>query len=827
MAIPVDRRVGIVPRSLPTARRPHLPVPGPPLFGREEAVAAISQLLLREDAGLITLTGPGGVGKTRLALQVAADLAGTFPGEIAFVSIAPVRDHELVAPAIMEALGVKEAVDQSALQVLAAHLRDRRLLLVLDNVEQVVAAAPLVADLLAHCPGLVVLATSRMPLHLQAEWVRPVPPLALPESWHPPALASLTRFAAIELFVARAQAVQPSFQLTEENGAAVAEICRRLDGLPLAIELAAARSGLLSPLALLGRLDRRLALLTHGPRDLPARQQTMRATIDWGHDLLEPAERLLFRRMAVFAGGATIEAVEATAAAGESPAVLDGVESLVSKGLLQRLDSATTNEMRVVMLETIREYALERLIACGEVEAVSRRHAEYFLALAEGAEPSLWGGPDQRRWLDRLTREHDNLRAALAWAEECGAAELGLHLAGALGWFWFIVGHPTEGRRRLERALALAPPAAVAARARALCHLGNMAIPLGDHASGAPFLEESLALFRTLGDVRWTAFTLLRLGQVVRGMGDRRRAIALFEESLDVSAGLGAAAIGFRGLTLVLLGMLLLDQGEATRAVALADKALALGRGLGDRVATGAALMCLGWAAHLAGDDRRAAELLEDALGVARETGHSNGLASALIGLGWTRLCQGDRKRATTLFGECVALAHRHGNRLHLADALAGLGAVAGREVAPERAAWLFGAAARLHEATGSSYFALRPDYDRALATARARLDEATWETAWTNGRSLSVEQAIVLAVGTPAPGLSGTPPPVQHPAGLTAREAEVLRLVVEGLTNAQVAARLFLSPHTINSHLTSIYGKLGVPSRAAAIRYALEHGTP
>ncbi|MDQ4078548.1 MAG: tetratricopeptide repeat protein, partial [Chloroflexota bacterium] len=568
--------------------RPHnLPTLPTPLIGREREMDALMKLLRREDVRLVTITGPGGMGKTRLALQVMAELLDTFQDGAFFVSLAPLSDPALVAPAIVAALGIQERAGQPLVDILHPYLRNKQLLLLLDNFEQVVAAAPLVADLLAAAPQVTVLVTSREVLRVRGEREFPVRPLAIPALEHLRGaemnpMATLSHYAALELFKQRAQAVKPNFELTDDNVRAVAEICVRLDGLPLAIELAAARVKLFAPQALLGRLENPLKLLTGGPRDLPARQRTLRATIDWSYVLLDDHEKQLFRQLAVFAGGFSLEAAEEVCKVGADLEgdILDTLEALTNKSLLQQ-GEGVDGERCFIMLETIREYALEQLLASGEAETLRRRHATYFLRLVETAEPHFFG-PDLASWLNRVEAEHDNIRAALAWSQAADdRVQLGLQLAGLLWRFWEVRGHITEGRHWLDALLAKREVAPASVRWLALHTAGNLARTQGDDSRARELFEECLALARELGMKRVIAHMLNNLGKIALDEGDYDQAVALYEEALT-----GYQELAWQwgvGLVLGNLGRVAHAQHEYDRARSLYQESLALFRAEGDQ----------------------------------------------------------------------------------------------------------------------------------------------------------------------------------------------------------------------------------------------------
>jgi predicted ATPase/class 3 adenylate cyclase len=684
-------RAPTLPTDFPPLRtldiRPHtLPAQLTSLIGRTAEIAAVCNRLRHPDVRLLTLTGPGGMGKTRLALQVAAELLDDLDNGVYFVDLAAVSDPALVAVTIAQTLGVQETDDQPIVERLKAFLRDKQLLLVLDNFEQIVDAAPLIEQLLVAAPRLKVLVTSRMVLHLYGEHEIIVPPLAIPAPTRLPELEELSRYDAMRLFTDRAQAVKANFILTNANAPAVAEICHRLDGLPLAIELAAARSKLFAPDALLARLSSRLQVLTGGARTLPARQQTIRATIDWSYHLLDQGERALFARLGVFVGGCTFESTEAVCkpAGVLSMDVTDGITSLLDKNLLRQVEGSD-GEPRFVMLETIREYALERLEASGKTDLLRQWHADYFLALTEAAEPHIIG-TEQAAWHNRLEAEHDNLRSALAWSHAASRAELGLRLAGALWRFWRARGYFNEGRDWLARLFALPHSGDVSAwvRGKALLGAGTFANLQGDYTQAGVLLVESLALCRTLDDKQGTAWALNELGAVAYDQGDRGQARALWEESL----ALFRERNDKRGMAEVLdkLGRVARERGDYGRATALFQESLNLSRELGYDRGAAIVLKSLGNMAWLQGDYGAARALHKDSLALYSELDDKWGLALSLNRLGLVAREQGDYETARALFEESLALRQGLGNRRGIALVLYDLGTVAHRQGDYQRA---------------------------------------------------------------------------------------------------------------------------------------------
>ena len=815
-------------RSLPQSS---LPAPLTPLVGREQEIAAVCALCSRPEVRLVTLTGTGGVGKTRLALEVAAAMNAAFADGICFVTLAALTDPELVLPTIAQSLGVREQGRRPLLDSLKDHLREQQLLLLLDNFEQVARAAPVVAELLAAAPRLHLLVTSRASLHLSGEHEFVVPPLALPDVHNLPPFERLTEYESTRLFTERARAVQSDFALTEENAAAVAAICHQLDGLPLAIELAAGRSKLFSPQALLPRLKSRLKLLVGGAREKPAHQQTMRGTIAWSYDLLEEDEKTLFRRLAVFAGGCTLEAAEAvcTAHADLGIDVLDGVARLVDKSLLRR-ESEIDGEPRFLILETLREYSLERLAESGEAEAMRRLHASFFLAMAEEAFPKMFSA-EQSIWYNRLETEHDNLRAALRWMLESQEDEMGLRLVSMLYRFWRLRNHAREGRHWL--ALVLAQPGAqerTAIRARALRGAGFLAFAQGDFSEARQFLEESVSVGRELGQAgkRELAQAQATLAHVVLLQGNPSASRELAGESLQLFQEIGEA--WGTALALHHLGKATIELDDPLDARPLLKESVELFRMTGDRQLLAQSLDTLGMAALRKGDDSGARAQFEEALSVAQETGAEQFIADALAHLGTVALRMGDYQQAAALYGQSLAINGALGNRDGIAEDLAGVAAVANLVGQPERAAQLLGAVEALRKASAISLPPLRrAEYERTVEGIRAHLDEATFAVAWKKGRAMELSQAIaqghVTLLQPLPPALTpATKPALSYPDGLTAREVEVLRLLATGLTDAQIAKHLVLSLHTVHAHLRTIYSKLGVTSRSAATRYAFEH---
>jgi len=728
--------------------RHNLPAQPTALISREAEVAAVCVLLRKPEVRLLTLTGPGGTGKTRLGLQIAAELLDDFRDGVFFVPLAPITDPTLVISAIAATLGVKEAGGQPLLEMLTTALRDKPLLLLLDNFEQVLAAAARIAELLAAAPHLKVLVTSREMLHIYGEREYPVPTLSLPDMRRLPPIARLTQYAAVRLFIERAQAVRPDFAVTTANAPAVAEICTRLDGLPLAIELAAARIKLFPPQSLLARLDNRLKLLTGGARDLPARQQTIRNAIDWSYHLLDAGEKKLFTRLGVFVGGCTLEAAEAVCNVdGDLPMdVVDGIAALVDQSLA-RQNEEPNGEPRFVMLETIRAYALERLADGGELDTVRRQHLDYYLALAEQAGLEL-DGAQQRVWLARLRQDYDNLRAALGWIIEQDAAELGLRLARALEEFWFLAGYISEGVRWATALVAQARAAWPAElRAQALGIAGFMAWQQGDYAAARGPLEESAAIYRRLGDKRNLAGTLNLLGRTLLFQGEHAWGRAILEENTALSqeiSDVSALAGSLQGRAYVAM-----DQADYRAARLFLEQCLSISQTSGDQWGIAQALNDLGDVARCEDDYAQATTLYQQSLTLFHAQGIHVEIAAVLHNLGYVALAQGDQQRARAHFAESLALHREQGNRPGMLECLAGFGALVAAQGQPRRATILFGAIAALRAALRAPMWpAERVEYERHLAGVRGALDDGAWQAARAEGGDMTLEEAIAYGLG-------------------------------------------------------------------------------
>lgn len=751
----------------------NLPAPLTTFIGREKLLEDVQLLVTRgtPTCRLLTLTGAGGTGKTRVALRVAQAVADRFDDGVCLVLLASISDAKLVVTTIAQTLGVHIVGKRPPLDALKRYLRDRNLLLVLDNFEQVLGAAAEVAELLTACARLHVIVTSRAALRLSGEREIVVPPLALGEE------RAGRDCEAVQLFVERARAVQSDFALTEANAAPIVEICRRLDGLPLAIELAAARIRVLGPHALLQRLEHRLQFLTGAAPDLPARQQTLRSAIGWSYDLLEAHERTVFRRLAVFVGGCTLDAAESVCET-EGDTVM-AVESLAAKSLLQAVPTGL-RETRLVMLETIREFGLEQLAWNGETQELRRKHAAYFLALAERAEPELWG-PKAGGWLDRLEAEHDNFRAVLEWGLARGdeaSGEVALRLAGALAWFWWMRGYFTEGRRWLG--LALARPAGSSAfRTKGLYGAGFLAHIQREPAIARALLEESLVLARSTENIWAEAWVLHVLGRVAYFDEDTASARALGRQSLRL-----AESVGDRHLiawAFHLLGLTEHIDAHYDLADQLYERSVAIRRGLG-YVEGIAIVQCLrGMIAHRRGDNVAAQELYRESLHIDRTLGTS-----------WR-------------LGQTVAL-------------LAGLTV----KQQPHRAARLMSAATAVFEHVQTPWVPLAEALvANDLHLARLALGEASLAAAQAQGQALSFNDALSEALTLEDPAAVIAPTDLR---GLTPTEAQVLQLLAAGRTTKQIGAELYLAVSTVERHITHVYDKIGVRGKAAATAFALSH---
>jgi predicted ATPase/DNA-binding NarL/FixJ family response regulator len=750
-----------------------------PFVGRERERLLLRIMLRRADVRLLTLCGAGGIGKSRLAIQLAEELAGDFPDGVLFIELAAVRDPARVLPTIATALGIVEVGHQRVLDQLMSVFGGRCCLVVLDNFEQVRDAATELAPLLAAVADLKLVVTSRAPLNISWEHVFPVPPLIMPTRGTQPSLDQLRQFDAARLFETHAQRTNAGFVLTDEDAAAVAEICRRLDGLPLAIELAAARCRVFSPQALLTRLDYQLAFLNQGPHDRPARQQTLRGTIDWSYQLLTPREQRLFAQLSIF-DGCTAEAAEAVCGSADDPpfSVTETLASLVEQSLVQ--SAAHAGRLRFTLLETIRAYALEQLADSPDRSALEQRHAALYCALAEAAAANL-EGPVQASWLEQLEQEHNNLRSALRWAIAQRDAATGVRLVLALRLFWFMRGYLSEGRERIAAVLALDLPDAD--RARVLDCAGFLARYQGDYTAAARTIRKSLAIWRQLSNRQGVADALSNLGYVMLCQSDYATAQTLYSESLDLNRSLHN------------------DQGRAD------------------------CLSHLGTAAFYEGDYHRAEQLHAESLGIWQELGDIEGLAYALYHLGDAYLALGNQLAAAQRYTASLRASGELSWPIGLVGACEGAACLLAQSQ-PHTAIQLASFAAQMRQLVA---IPSAPDraavLDQYLQQARRGIEKDAYAIAWAAGKGLSAQDAAKLAIAElPQNSPTGS---VQPPGGhvddrLTAREQEIVQLIATGQSNRAIAAALVISIKTVEAHMSRIFSKLGFTSRAQIAAWAV-----
>jgi predicted ATPase/DNA-binding SARP family transcriptional activator/DNA-binding CsgD family transcriptional regulator len=818
------------PPSLPSKEaseppRHNLPVPRTSFVGRGRELSEIKRTLAM--TRLLTLTGTGGSGKTRLVLKVAADLVGAYPDGVRLVELAGLSEPELVPQEVADTLGVREEPGRPLVEVLAQSVREKTLLLVVDNCEHLIdAAARLVDFLLASCPHLRVMATSREPLSVEDEVLFSVPPLLVPAGL-PADFTKVGNYDSVRLFVDRTRLRLPGFSLTQENVRPVAEVCRRLEGLPLAIELAAARMGPLATDQMAERLEDSLSLLSVGPRTVSARQRTMRATIGWSYGLLSEPEKESFGRLSVFSAGFTLEAAEAVCQGGivEEGELLNLVSSLVDKSLVVA-ETTAEGRVRYRMLELVRQYAHEKLEEGGEADVVHRRHAEYFLALAGEAEPQPKGA-QQEAWLNRLESEHDNVRAALSWSLGEHDPGLGLRLAAAFWKFWDGRGYLGEGSAWLREALAKGGDAAGAgARATALHGLGLIVGALGDFEQAKACQEDAFALYEQLGNRVGVAESLNSQGWIAFRRGDTGRASSLFEKGLEAareSENQVAIRRAINGIAVIAF-----DAEGHERARRLWEDALVLGRKHGDHFGVARVLINMGFVDIAFGNYERSTELLEEALAIGHELNSRELLANSLLCLGLASALRGRPERAKTMLIESLEIDMVREAKADIDEDLEALATTAGALGQLTRAARLWGAAEALRESIGAVWaLPERMVFEPLRDAARSRLGEAAWVTGFAEGKAMGLKEAVEYALSEEETAIPVPPVADQTSAdassALTRREREVAVLVAQGLTNRQIATDLSISEHTVATHVGKIMRKLGLSSRSQLAAWVAE----